>query len=256
MTTSRRSGQQLSLLPTSGVPGGPAKTSVTATPTGLGSPGSAAGSFTRSWTWLQRITRIGSSWRTCRDSSLPTTEPLLRSLSSGLKRTGMWGGGFRVTSPTRAFPTTGIACSLSQVISPTVPISSLLTATNCLGILRREERAGRALDPRFKAALMDTIRLWSSVVEVSGIPRQRVFAPRFAPKLDDIKAAIQTDRFSVARNLTWDECERLMGFPEGWTVVEGDSLATPSPPSSSSGSEDASSRSRTRGAGARGSRKK
>jgi len=30
----------------------------------------------------------------------------------------------------------------------------------------------------------------------------------------------------VARNLTWTECEKLMGFPDGWTVGEGDSLAT------------------------------
>jgi len=26
--------------------------------------------------------------------------------------------------------------------------------------------------------------------------------------------------------LTWTECEKLMGFPDGWTVGEGDSLAT------------------------------
>jgi site-specific DNA-cytosine methylase len=42
----------------------------------------------------------------------------------------------------------------------------------------------------------------------------------------DIKAATQIDQFYVARNLTWNECERLMGFPEGWTVAEGASLAT------------------------------
>ena len=246
MTTSRRSGQQLSLLPTSGARGGPARTSVTRTQTASASRERAADSFTHSWTLLERFVRTGSSWKMCRGFSRQTTEPLLSQLSSGSKRMGIWGGGFRATSPMRAFPTTGIDCSLSQVISPTVPIGSLLTATNCLGILRREERAGRELDPKFDAALRETIRFWSSVVAVSGIPQHRVFAPRFAPRLEDIKAAIQTDRFSVARNLTWDECETLMGFPAGWTVAAGDSLATPSPPSSSSGSGDASAQSRTR----------
>ena len=27
--------------------------------------------------------------------------------------------------------------------------------------------------------------------------------------------ATLTDQYYVARNLTWDECEKLMGFPEG-----------------------------------------
>ncbi len=241
MKTSVRSEQQLSLRLTSGVQGGHARISVTPTPTDRGSTGNGADSSTRSWDWLQRFILDGSSWRTCRVSSRRTKEPLLRQLPTASKRMGIWGDGFRVTSSMRAFPTTGIEFSLSQVTSPIVPISSLLTATNCLGILRREERAGRTLDPHFKRAIDETLRLWSSVAEVSGTPQQRVFAPRFVPKLDDIKAVIQTDRFSVARNLTWDECEALMGFPVGWTVVEGDSLATPSPPSSSSGSGVASS---------------
>lgn len=43
---------------------------------------------------------------------------------------------------------------------------------------------------------------------------------------------------SVARNLTWTEWEMLMGFPEGWTVVEGDSLVMPLSQSSVSGLED------------------
>jgi hypothetical protein len=76
------------------------------------------------------------------------------------------------------------------------------------------------LDPVFEKALRESIRLWSNVAEASGIPKQKAFAPRYVPKLEAIKAAIQTDRYSVARNLTWEECEKLMGFPPGWTVVE------------------------------------
>jgi hypothetical protein len=98
-----------------------------------------------------------------------------------------------------------------------------------LGIIRRERRAGRGgkLDPIFRKSLFQTIRFWFSVAEVSGIPKQKAIAPRYVPKLGDIKAAIPTGPFYVARNLTWNECEKLMGFPEGWTVAEGDSLVTP-----------------------------
>jgi hypothetical protein len=60
------------------------------------------------------------------------------------------------------------------------------------------------------------------------------------PKLEDIKEVIQTDQYSVARNLTWTEWERFMGFPPGWTVVEGDSLAMPSSLQLANGSEDES----------------
>ncbi|HKW15913.1 MAG TPA: hypothetical protein VJO35_00245 [Terriglobales bacterium] len=105
-------------------------------------------------------------------------------------------------------------------------MSSVLTAANCLGMIRREKKNGRKLDPVFAASLSQTLRFWSNVAEVLGTPRQRAIAPRYAPKLADIKAAIPTGQYYVARNLTWNECEKLMGFPEGWTVSEGDSLAT------------------------------
>ncbi|MEB3162179.1 MAG: hypothetical protein VKK80_03030 [Prochlorothrix sp.] len=117
-----------------------------------------------------------------------------------------------------------------------MPITSLLTAANCLGILRRENRARRKLDPVFVKSLSETLRLWYNVAVASGTPWPKASAPRYVPKLEDIKVAIQTDQYSVARNLTWTEWERLMGFPPGWTVAEGDSLVTQSPPDWPNGS--------------------
>jgi len=93
-------------------------------------------------------------------------------------------------------------------------------------MIRREKRAGRKLDPIFAESLSQTLRFWFSVAAALGIPRQQAIAPRYAPKLESIKEATLTDQYYVARNLTWNECEKLMGFPEGWTVDEGDSLAT------------------------------
>ena len=78
----------------------------------------------------------------------------------------------------------------------------------------------------FRRSLFQTIRFWFSVAEASGLPKQEAIAPRYVPKLAAIREATQIDQFYVARNLTWNECESLMGFPEGWTVAEGDSLAT------------------------------
>lgn len=238
METLQRSHLQLSLPLISGVQDGPAKTLVTPTQTEKDSQEKEAVSSTHLWTWLRRFIHAGSSWKMCRAFSQRSKEPLLRQLSTGSKRMGIWGDGLRATFPMRAYPITGIAFSLSQVIDQTVPINSLLTAANCTGILRREERAGRELDPNFKKALSETLRLWFNVAEASGIPQQQALAPRYVPKLEDIKEAIQTDQYYVARNLTWNECERLMGFPTGWTVVEGESLATQSLQSLSNGSDD------------------
>jgi hypothetical protein len=93
-------------------------------------------------------------------------------------------------------------------------------------MIRREKRAGRKLDPIFAESLSQTLRFWFNVAEALGIPKRQAIAPRFAPKLEGIKEATLTDQYYVARNLTWNECEKLMGFPEGWTVDEGGSSET------------------------------
>ncbi len=238
MTTSRPSIQQLSLPLIYGVQDGPAKTSATPTPSDKDSQEKEAGYFSGLWTWLEKFSQHGWSWKMCRDCSRRSKEPLLRQLPTRWKRMGIWGDGYRVTLSMRAYPTTETEYSLSQVLDQNVPITSLLTAANCLGILRRENRAKRKLDPIFVKALSQTLRLWYSVAVASGTPWQKASAPRYVPNLDDIKAVIQTDPYSVARNLTWTEWERLMGFPPGWTLAEGDSLATPLSPPSANGLED------------------
>ena len=225
MAIFKASNRQQSLALMSGPPVGRVKTSATRTPTDKVSKADEADYFSTFQDLLELAARRGWSSRMSRASYLQSKEPLLRQLSTSSKRSGIWGGGSRLTLSTRGSHKTAKEYSLLQVISPTVPISSLLTAAACLGIVRREERAGRELDPNFQKALSETLRFWSSVAEASGTPWQKVSAPRFAPKLESIKEVIQTDRYFVARNLTWDECEALMGFPEGWTDAEGDSLA-------------------------------
>jgi hypothetical protein len=231
--------QQLSLPLISGVPDGPART--LAMPTAqaeAGLPESEAGYSTLSWRFLQRYDLRGLSWKMCRASSQQKTEPLLRQLSAASKRSGIWGDGHRLTLSMRVCLTTATEYSLSDLLETTVPITSFLTGANCQGILRREQNAEREmkLDTAFKAALEDTIRLWSNAAEASGILLQQAFAPRYVPKLASIKAVIQTGPYFVARNLTWNECENLMGFPAGWTVVEAASSATRSAQQSSNGS--------------------
>jgi hypothetical protein len=229
MATSKPLMRSPSLKLISGRPDGLAKTSATQTRSGQGYRALEAVCSSDLRSLLESVLRSGLSLKMSRGSSAPTTEQRLSQLSTNSKRSGIWGSGLRATFSARAYPTTLSGYSLSEVISPTVHTSSILTAANCLGIIRRERRNGRGgkMDPIFRRSLFQTLRFWFNVAEVSGSPKHAAIAPRYVPKLAAIKAATQTDQFYVARNLTWDECEKLMGFPEGWTVAEGDSLATP-----------------------------
>jgi len=228
MATSKRSIQKPSLKLISGQQDGPAKTSAMPTRSAKAYRELEAVSSSDLRSLLESLLRSGLSLKMSRGCSAPTEEPRLSQLSTSSKRSGIWGSGLRATFSARAFPTTVKESSLSDVISPTLYTNSILTAANCLGIIRRERRNGRGgkMDPTFRKSLFQTLRFWFSVAEASDTPRQQAIAPRYVPKLDDIKEATQIDQFYVARNLTWNECEKLMGFPEGWTVAEGDSLAT------------------------------
>ena len=235
MTTSQHSELKTSPQLKSGLEAGLAKTLATQTPTEKDSKANEVDSSTILWNLLHKYGLDGLLWKTSSASLAQRKEPRLKQLPTNLKRSGIWGGGFRATLSMRVFPTIENVCSLWQVIDQKPPMNSFLTAANCSGILRREERAGRMLDPIFEKSLLETLRFWYSVGEALGTPKQKILAPRYVPKLASIKEVIQTDQFYVARNLTWDECETLMGFPEGWTVVEGDSLATQSPRQSQNG---------------------
>lgn len=228
MVTSQPSNRKPSLRLISGQRAGLARTSATPTRNAKAYRDLEAVSSSDLRSLLESLLQSGLSLKMSRGSSAPTKEQTLRQLSTSSKRSGIWGSGLRATFAARAYPTTEREYSLSDLISPTVYTNSILTAANCLGIIRRERRNGRGgkLDPLFRKSLFQTLRFWFSVAEASGTPRHQAIAPRYVPKLDDIKAATQTDQYYVARNLTWNECEKLMGFPEGWTVAEGDSLAT------------------------------
>lgn len=214
-------------MQTSGQQAGRVKTLARPTRKGRDSTGSGAVFSSRLWTWCERFGHAGSSWRMSRASSRGIPAPRLKQLSTKWKKSGIWGDGLRATHSTSACPKTASGCSLSDILEEKVPIRSLLTAANCAGIIRREENNGRTMSARFRAALDDTIRLWCNVGAALGTPEKRIFAPRYVPREESIKEAIQTDRYSVARNLTWREWERLMGFPDDWTVVGGDGSATP-----------------------------
>lgn len=226
MATSPRSTRKISPKPRSGRAAGRAKMSATQMSFVKVFTEHVAGCSSSLRNLLEELDRLGLSWKMSQASSAQTTGLPLSQLSTSSKRSGIWGSGLRVTLSAWVYPTTAKEYSLSALIDRRFPISSILTAANCLGMIRREKRAKRKLDPILAESLSQTLRFWFNVAEALGIPKQQAIAPRYAPKLESIKEATLTDQYYVARNLTWNECEKLMGFPPGWTVDEGDSLAT------------------------------
>jgi hypothetical protein len=227
MTTSPRSTPKTSRKQKSGPAAGRAKTSAPRTRSVKASAEPAADFSSHLHSLQEKFDHLGLSWKMSRASSAQTKAVPLSQLSTSSKRSGIWGSGSRVTLSARVYPTVAKECSLSDLIDRNFPTSSILTAANCLGVIRREKRAGRMLDPIFDKSLRQTLRFWSNVAEALGTPKRQAIAPRYAPKLESIREVTLTDQYYVARNLTWNECEQLMGFPSGWTVDEGDSLATP-----------------------------
>lgn len=95
-------------------------------------------------------------------------------------------GGF-LTLRTSESPNEGAACLLSEILEPTAPQRFYLSARAASGILRRAGRRGKVLPPELHQAL-------ESLGNGTSESAARI------------------------RRLTPTECERLMGYPDGWTI--------------------------------------
>src|SRR3990170_2768554 len=98
-----------------------------------------------------------------------------------------------------AVPTT-----LTDVLQPSAPPRFSLSARAARGILRRATKRGRMLPPELEAALTSLAR---------STPPSDITGP-------DGPISPLPQGTSSVRRLTPVECERLMGWPDGWTVVE------------------------------------
>src|SRR5712691_11687295 len=138
MATLPHSKLQASLKLTYGPEAGPAKMSATRTRNAKAFAATEADCSSLLPRLLEMFDRHGLSWKMSSGSSALTKDLPLSQLSTNSKRSGIWGFGSRVTLSARVFPTTAKEYSLSALIDRHFPITSILTAANCLGILRRE----------------------------------------------------------------------------------------------------------------------
>ena len=138
-----------------------------------------------SLTLLSNADLGGSCWRMSQVSSVPTTGLTLEGFSMKWTNSGMAFRGELWTLDTSESPSDAVECSLSAVLNPTAPQRFSLSAKAASGILRRARRRNKELPLPLVVAL-----------EAIGTQHPQ----------------------GEIRRLTPTECERLMGWPDGWTI--------------------------------------
>jgi hypothetical protein len=201
----RGDGSDTLLVQASGPAASPARTSPSLA-SGQGSPESAAASPSPSLTLWSATDLPPSSSRMYRDSSPVMEARTLGRSSVAWANSGMGGPtGFSTLSSSEC-PSADDGCSfvpstLAQVLEPTAPQRFYLSARAATGILRRATRRGRELPAALAEALRHLSEQGDTATQASG-------------------ATTTTTGSSSVRRLTPVECERLMGWPDGWTIVK------------------------------------
>ena len=172
---------------TSGQAGSPAKTSASPE-SALDSQASAAALPSHFLTLWSSDDLSGSCWKMSLGSSVPTAALTSDGFSMKWSNSGMAFRGECWTLDTLESPSDAVECSLSQVLNPTAPQRFSLSARAASGILRRANRRGKVLPATLQTAL-------------EGIGTEQ-------PQNNQV------------RRLTPTECERLMGWPDGWTISD------------------------------------
>ena len=182
---------------TSGQVGSPAKTSASLA-SAQDLQASDPASPSPSLTLLSDADLGGSCWKMYLDSSVPTKGLTSDGFSMKWKNSGMAFRGELWTLVTSESPSDAVECSLSQVLNPTAPQRFSLSVKAASGILRRANRRGKVLPAALRTALGSLAHSSDDSAKES--------------------IALLTSRSSSVRRLTPTECERLMGWPDGWTI--------------------------------------
>lgn len=209
--------------------------------------------------WSERYGLLGSLLKMSLASYLRTKARTLKSSSGVLPNAGMvWRGACWIASSSE-FPSAAAESSLSDILERRAHQKYYLSQKACQGILRRAARRMKKLPERLAEALERgaggttlTGKEPSSSTDTSPltIPATRLLPP--TPSAPDAPPPAATgesatssqaarehpDREDPAlpkrRNTAWSvrrltpmECERLQGFPDGWTLLPQTGSDTP-----------------------------
>ena len=135
------------------------------------------------------------------------------------------------TLDTSESPSDAVECSLSQVLNPTAPQRFSLSAKAASGILRRAGRRGKVLPAALQTALESLAQSaaalpseeseeTAAMTSSSALSPQEPTDSQMESKSSYKDTSESSERMAgqSVRRLTPTECERLMGWPDGWTI--------------------------------------
>ena len=157
----------------------------------------------------------GSCWKMSRDYSHPTMVQISDGSLGRLPNSGMaWRGAPSMLAISALHNDEGASSSfatvttLSRVLEPNAPRRFSLSAKAAAGILRRANRRGKTLPESLRMALE----------QLEQSSRELIAEPE--PPKTNFSSGTATENPPSIRRLTPVETERLMGWPDGWTIVE------------------------------------
>ena len=130
----------------------------------------------------------GWCWRTSQVCSLPTMDEISSDSSVKWTTSGTMSRGEVLMLNISESPKEEVGSSLSRILNQVAPSRFYLSAKAAAGILRRAAKRGKKLPQAMQEALQ-------------AIDGSQISVP------------------SSVRRLTPTECERLMGWPDGWTIA-------------------------------------
>lgn len=146
--------------------------------------------------------RVGLLLRTCRVFSLRKMGMIFSEFCESWMNSGMAWAGACLTQDTSEFPSTAAECSLSEVLESLYPYECYLSTKMPQWFIGEFERRG--LGHHISAHFLSGQRASSTAI---------------------FRFLSQNARIHM-RVLTVRECERVMGFPDDWTLIDTEASAT------------------------------
>lgn len=168
-----------------------------------------------------------SSSRTSKGSSLLTPVATLQRSSIYWSSSGMGGPSGWLTRSSSACPSADDECSsslstLPDILTRGAPDRFWLSARGAAGIITRSGKRGKTLPPDLQAALIAQSRSSETTSqELSSQPTRKdsdTIKTSSSSSTDHPGSETTTSSRRVVRRLTPLESERLMGYPDGWTI--------------------------------------
>ena len=110
--------------------------------------------------------------------------------------------------------------TLSEVLEPSCPPRYFLNQEQLRSLLKRASDRGKSLPPDLKKCLENQISILSNTpqldesIRLDRKPKDTETTKKLTPWIQEAEPTL------YVRRLTPSECERLQGFPTGWTEID------------------------------------